>query len=178
MKHKWFLSLLLLGIASALLGIISAAALAGYTLDWWTVDGGGATFSTGGSYSLGGTIGQPDVGTSTGGPYTLDSGFWGGSVDIIPLPVVLNVSKSGTGSGTVTSTPAGIDCGSDCSETYDYNTSVTLKAAAASGSTFTGWSGSGCSGTGTCMVTMDAAKSVTADFSLNAYQIYLPLVIK
>jgi hypothetical protein len=81
----------------------------------------------------------------------------------------LTVSKSGTGSGTVTSSPAGIDCGSDCSESYNYNTVVTLSAAAATGSTFTGWSGSGCSGTGTCVVTMDAAKSVTATFILNTY---------
>jgi hypothetical protein len=42
---------------------------------------------------------------------------------------------------------------------------VTLTAAAAQGSTFTGWSGGGCSGTGTCQVTMDADKAVTATFS-------------
>jgi hypothetical protein len=77
----------------------------------------------------------------------------------------LSVIKAGTGSGTVTSNPAGINCGTDCSETYNYNTSVTLTAAAATGSTFTRWSGSGCSGTGTCTVTMNAAKSVTATFT-------------
>jgi hypothetical protein len=81
----------------------------------------------------------------------------------------LNVSKGGTGSGTVTSNPAGIDCGSDCSETYNYNTSVTLTAASATGSTFTGWSGYTCPGTGTCIVLMDAARSVTANFTLNTY---------
>ena len=59
MKRKWFLSILLLVIVGALLGVVSASALAGYTLDWWTVDSGGDT-SSGGSYSLGGTIGQPD----------------------------------------------------------------------------------------------------------------------
>ena len=60
---------------------------------------------------------------------------------------------------------------------YDYNTSVTLTAAAATGSTFTGWSGAGCSGTGACTVTMDAAKNVTANFTLKTY-VYLPLVTK
>ena len=50
----------------------------GYTLDWWTVDGGGATFSTGGGYALGGTIGQPDAGVLGGGGYTLGGGFWKG----------------------------------------------------------------------------------------------------
>jgi uncharacterized repeat protein (TIGR01451 family) len=48
-----------------------------YDLAWHTVDGGGATFSTGGSFSLGGTIGQPDAGGPfTSSPYTLHSGFW------------------------------------------------------------------------------------------------------
>jgi hypothetical protein len=80
----------------------------------------------------------------------------------------LTVSKTGSGSGTVTSTPAGIDCGLDCSQDYGYNTEVTLSAAAATGSTFTGWSGA-CTGTGSCIVTMDTAKSVTAEFTLNTY---------
>jgi hypothetical protein len=90
----------------------------------------------------------------------------------------LSVSKTGSGSGTVTSNPAGIDCGATCSASFNYNTSVTLTATAITGSTFTGWSGSGCSGTGTCTVTMSAAKSVTANFSLDTYRIYLPLVLR
>jgi uncharacterized repeat protein (TIGR02543 family) len=77
----------------------------------------------------------------------------------------LSVSKTGTGSGTVTSVPNGIDCGTTCSINFDYNTPVTLTAIPVSGSTFTGWSGAGCTGTGTCIVTMSAAKSVTANFT-------------
>ena len=77
----------------------------------------------------------------------------------------LSVSKAGTGSGTVTSSPAGISCGSICSHTYSSGTQVTLSAVASSGSTFTGWSGAGCSGTDSCVVTMNAAESVTASFS-------------
>jgi hypothetical protein len=50
----------------------------GYDLAWSTIDGGGATFSTGGSFSLDGTIGQPDAGVLSGGSYTLNGGFWGG----------------------------------------------------------------------------------------------------
>ena len=92
MKRIRFLSLLLLVIAVTLLGVVSASALGGYTLDWWTVDGGGAMFSSNGSYSLGGTIGQPDAGTSTGGTYTLSGGFWGGGAaarhDLF-LPLIL-----------------------------------------------------------------------------------------
>jgi hypothetical protein len=74
----------------------------------------------------------------------------------------LTVAK--TGNGTITSSPAGIDCGTDCAESYAGGASVTLTATAAAGSTFTGWSGA-CTGTGTCTVTMNAVKSVTATFS-------------
>jgi glucose/arabinose dehydrogenase len=79
----------------------------------------------------------------------------------------LTVSEAGTGSGTVTSSPAGINCPGTCTANYNSGTVVTLTAAAASGSTFTGWSGA-CSGTGTCSVTMSVAKSVTATFSASA----------
>jgi len=77
----------------------------------------------------------------------------------------LTVQKAGSGSGTVTSSPSGIDCGSDCTETYNAGTIVTLAAVAASGSIFEGWSGGGCSGTGTCAVTMDTSKTVTATWA-------------
>jgi hypothetical protein len=66
---------------AALLFLLSSVVLAqggGYDLTWNTVDGGGATFSTGGGYSLGGTIGQSDAGALTGGSYSLNGGFWVG----------------------------------------------------------------------------------------------------
>jgi hypothetical protein len=56
----------------------SASPGAGYDLTGSSVDGGGYTFSTGGGYTLGGTIGQPDAGALIGGGYTLGGGFWGG----------------------------------------------------------------------------------------------------
>jgi len=55
-------------------------------ITWWTVDGGGHTWSSGGHYTLGGTIGQPDAGYLAGGAYTLGGGFWHGGV----LAVVLH----------------------------------------------------------------------------------------
>lgn len=62
----------------------------GYDLTWNTFDGGGAMFSTGGNYSLGGTIGQADAGTMSGGSYILSGGFW---VDFlgnkINLPLIM-----------------------------------------------------------------------------------------
>jgi len=78
----------------------------------------------------------------------------------------LTVTKSGTGSGTVTSSPAGINCGDDCSERYSNIQKVKLTAKADANSTFAGWSGGGCSGTGTCTVTVDAVITVTASFAL------------
>ncbi len=77
----------------------------------------------------------------------------------------LSVSKSGTGSGTVTSVPAGIDCGIICNLNFNSDLNVNLSASAASGSIFKGWSGA-CSGTGSCVVLMTAAQSVTASFEL------------
>jgi List-Bact-rpt repeat protein len=74
----------------------------------------------------------------------------------------LTVTLTGSGSGTVTSSPAGINCGIDCSEAYATGTEVTLTATPASGSTFAGWSGA-CTGT-SCKVTMSQARSVTATF--------------
>lgn len=78
----------------------------------------------------------------------------------------LVVTKDGSGDGRVTSVPAGIDCGADCSESYPALTSVTLTAAADTGSEFTGWSGEACSGTTSCVVTIEAANTVTATFGL------------
>ena len=79
---------------------------------------------------------------------------------------LLAVTTAGTGIGTVTSSPAGIACGADCSEPYNLNTVVTLTATPSAASVFSGWTGA-CSGSSvTCNVTMDAAKSVTATFTL------------
>ena len=80
----------------------------------------------------------------------------------------LTVDKAGTGTGTVTSSPAGIDCGSTCSAAFDSGTPVALTATPDSGSSFTGWSGGGCSGTGVCQVTLNADTAVTATFTKNA----------
>ena len=80
--------------------------------------------------------------------------------------VVLTVAKNGTGTGTVTSSPAGITCGTDCTEPYNVGQAVVLTAVAGTNSTFAGWSGGGCTGTGTCTVTMTAATTVTATFNL------------
>lgn len=70
--------LLLVGtFATLLVGAAALVAQTGgdYELSWWTVDGGGA-YSRDGVYGVAGTIGQPDVGISLGGAYSLRGGFW------------------------------------------------------------------------------------------------------
>ncbi len=82
----------------------------------------------------------------------------------------LTVNLTGTGNGNVTSAPAGINCPAGlCSTSFITGTVVTLAAAPSLGSTFTGWSGGKCSGTGLCVVTMTANSNVTATFVLNTY---------
>ena len=75
-------------------GAFSALAQSGsgYDLTWNTIDGGGGS-SSGGSYTLGGTIGQPDAGVMNGGSYTLVGGFWSGATarHNIYLPLILKI---------------------------------------------------------------------------------------
>ena len=52
------------------------------TIDWWTIDGGGEMWTTGGDFELSGTIGQPDAGFAmTGGDFELAGGFWSGAAE-------------------------------------------------------------------------------------------------
>jgi len=82
---------------------------------------------------------------------------------------LLSLSKTGNGAGTVTSNPSGIACGLTCSASFNAGTTITLTATPTSGSTFTGWSGGGCSGTGPCVATIHSAQTISANFNLNAY---------
>ena len=70
---------LVLGVWCLVFFSTASAFSQSYSLDWFTIDGGGGT-SSGGSYTLNGTIGQPDAGTLSGGSYTLEGGFWPGIV--------------------------------------------------------------------------------------------------
>ncbi len=81
----------------------------------------------------------------------------------------LTILKTGSGSGTVSDGTGAISCGAACTASYRQNTSVTLTATPATGSGFLGWSGGGCSGTGSCVTTVTQAESVTAPFTLGAY---------
>ncbi|MBW8012955.1 MAG: hypothetical protein FVQ83_17190, partial [Chloroflexi bacterium] len=86
---------------------------------------------------------------------------------------ILTVIKEGPGTGIVTSEPAGINCGSECEASFEEGIMVTLTATPAAGSEFVGWSGSGCTGAGTCEVTVMAPKTVTATFDLEPEEFLL-----
>ena len=66
-------------VALAPLAFAGAAAAQPYSIDWYTIDGGGSTFAVGGAFSLGATAGQPDAGACSGGSFSITGGFW-------PLP--------------------------------------------------------------------------------------------
>jgi len=83
------------GFALALLLAVNASAQT-YSIDWFTIDGGGGT-STGGVYTVSGTIGQPDAGgPMTNGQFSVTGGFWA-------LPTAIQV----VGGPTLTIVPAG-----------------------------------------------------------------------
>lgn len=93
---------------SILATIILAAALSAsaqnYSIDWYTIDGGGGT-SSGGPYTLSGTIGQPDAGVHTGGSYTLVGGFWGAfAVQQVGAPTLI-IRPAGPGQVTISWEP-------------------------------------------------------------------------
>ena len=78
LRRSAILLLLLLLLSPVLIPSLLAQTGGDYDLTWWTSDGGGGTSSGDGS-TLIGTIGQPDAGTLSGGPYTLLGGFWPGA---------------------------------------------------------------------------------------------------
>ena len=143
-------------------------------IEWGDNTGGAGTLSAGvctGSHTY-----------DAAGPYTItvtasddDEGDGNDSLDITVSAGshTLTVTLAGDGSGSVSSSPTGIDCPTDCTEAYDDGTLVTLTATPASGSNFAGWSGEGCSGTGSCQVSMDAARSVAATFDLEPTPTFL-----
>ncbi len=84
----------------ALLGLLLlpvAAQAQPYSIDWYKIAGGGGA-STGGVYTITGTIGQADAGTLSGGNFTLQGGFWGAVIAIqtpgAPLLSIIRVGDS------------------------------------------------------------------------------------
>jgi hypothetical protein len=67
-------------------------------INWSSIDGGGGS-STGGIFTISGTIGQPDPGQMSGGNYSIEGGFWGILAAAPPLePLWLAVARTTTNS--------------------------------------------------------------------------------
>ncbi|WP_457333090.1 InlB B-repeat-containing protein [Rhizobacter sp. P5_C2] len=177
--------------SKSLVATFSAVNAAEYPLDVAIAGSGSvagtAPFSCSSATDCGGTYTAGTVVTLTATPasgytvgaWTVNGSTCSGSTCQVTMSTARNVSVSFTavavptyalgvtvtGSGSVSSSPAGISCGSTCAHTYNQNTVVTLSATPASGYSFAGWSGAGCSGTNTCVVTMSAARTVAASFT-------------
>jgi len=96
-------SALLVALA-ALVQVLSLHAQS-YSLNWFTIDGGGGA-STGSIFSVRGTIGQPDAGRQlTGGPYSLTGGFWAAVAIQTPGAPTLSIVPAGPGQARVSWTP-------------------------------------------------------------------------
>jgi len=96
------LLLILLTVATS----VASSFAQNYSIDWFTIDGGGGN-STGGGYSVSGTIGQHDAGgPMTGGGYSLTGGFWA-----LPFAVqsadapLLTIAPFGAGQARISWTP-------------------------------------------------------------------------
>jgi hypothetical protein len=86
-------------IALSLLAL--AAHAQSYNIDWHKVSGGGGA-STGGVYSVSGTLGQPDAsGEMTGGNYSLTGGFWSLYAVQTPGAPVLSIALTATNTAMV-----------------------------------------------------------------------------
>ena len=129
----------------------------------------GTSLAVGASCTVAVTFTPSAFGNRTGTFTVTDDAPTTGSTQTVALSgtgvASLTVTPAGTGTGIVTSSPTGIACGATCSATFTGGAVVTLTATPNSGSSFGGWSGGGCSGTGTCAVTLSANTTVTATFT-------------
>jgi uncharacterized protein YgiM (DUF1202 family) len=152
-------------------------------------DGGTVTITTPINGQCSTTINACSTGSFSDVPDSASNYLWscngsnGGTNASCSLPITpaastftLTANKTGTGQGTLTSSPSGINCGSDCNETLNQGTSVTLSATPAADSVFSGWSGGGCSGTGNCTIVLNANTTVTANFSLSTPVTGAPII--
>jgi hypothetical protein len=96
---------LICGLAMSF-GLVAGVAAQSYAINWHTIDGGGGT-STGGVYSVSGTIGQPDAGpTMTNGQYAVTGGFWAlPSAIQTPGGPTLTIAPAGAGQATISWSP-------------------------------------------------------------------------
>jgi hypothetical protein len=132
--------------------------LAGTVVTVATTPSSGSTFR---GWSGGGCSGTAACTLTGNGSVTVTATFDTSSTP--PTATTYTLSVITKGPGSISSNSGGISCGSVCSAAYASGTIVTLTATPGNNARFAGWFG-GCSGTGTCTVTVDKAISVTAAF--------------
>jgi len=126
---------------------------------------------------IGDTVIEPDETvflelSNPSGSAAIDDASGVGTIENDDFPL-LSVSLTGNGIGAVTSSPSGIDCGLDCSESYDYNTEVILTATPETGSNFSGFSGDADCEDGS--VNMTAPVNCNATFELDIHSLTVVL---
>jgi hypothetical protein len=130
---------------------------------WEFVRSGGAWVEQGPKLSGLGWVGAlPTIGSSALVGNPSDGNGVGAAWPLVPGHT-LSVTLAGSGQGSVTAT--GLRCAPTCAQTYPDGTMLSLGATASPGSTFAGWLGGGCSGTGLCTIDVTADTTVTATFS-------------
>lgn len=98
------------------------------------------------------------------------------SANFMQIPTgqqLLTVTVSGGGS--VSTNPPGLSCNTTCSYPFPTSTAVSLIPSANTGQTFMGWTGGGCIGRSSCLITMDSPKTVGATFQ-NTYNLIMPAI--
>lgn len=74
-QHKFLVLIITCVLIFTLAGIATAHTNPSYTINWWTISGGGGPKS-GGNYKVNGIVGQPNTDEFQGGPFVIRSGFW------------------------------------------------------------------------------------------------------
>jgi len=127
-----------------------------------TFNGTAASFTVTSATAIQATV---PTGATTGPISVTTPGGKASSATNFTVRVPLTVTKTSLLiGGTVTSSPTGINCGSTCSADFNSGSVVKLTATPGFLSTFTGWNGCDTANGTTCIVTMNAAKTVTANF--------------
>lgn len=166
------------GIVTSLVALaqLSTVAMAAYQQPGAVVDGAGGNLASA-SYRNLSVVAQPiPAGSCAGAKHINRTGFLhhpAATGNLLP-DYTVTLSFAGNGSGIVTSLPAGIQCNTACSGTFNAFFPVQLSAAAAPYMVFSGWGG-GCSGTAGCLLDLQGNVSVTATFLEDrAHSVYVP----
>ncbi len=139
--------------------VCSAAFPAGTMVRLDATAGNGSTFTGWGGGLCSGT--SPCTVTASNAPLV--------TAEFEPGNVAVTITKSGNGTGTVAGNPGGINCGATCTVSVPYNTVITLTPTPVAPVAFAGWTGGGCTGTGTCVVTVTAPVTIDADFERGTF---------